>query len=152
MISSTTEYAIRAVIHLASRPGESVAAHDVAEATKVPAGYLPKILQDLVHAGLVSSRRGPNGGFTLARDPTKLRLVDIVAAVEPARRDPVCPLGGTDPALQCCFHRRLAETQAVIDRMLNESKISDFIDGTAPGAPCPFALPGPEAQRRRRAV
>lgn len=139
MISSTSEYAIRAVIHLGAHPGEAVAARDIAAATGVPPGYLPKILQELVHAGMVSSRRGPRGGFTLARDPSALRLSDVVDAVEPARRERPCPLAESSGEGGCCYHRRMGEARRVVERILHESRVSDFIDGTAPGPPCPFA-------------
>ena len=69
MISQTTEYALRAIVFLADSPTEAHTAEAIAEGTKVPVGYLSKIMQGLAKAGLVSSQRGLYGGFTLIKSP-----------------------------------------------------------------------------------
>ncbi len=77
------EYAIRAMIHLACVPEGSMAMRNtIAEALRVPSTFMAKILRSLVRAGLLTSSRGVNGGFALARPAYKITLLDIVEAME----------------------------------------------------------------------
>lgn len=55
---------------------------DVAERQRIPLRFLEQIFQDLKRAGLVESKRGPRGGFTLVRPPEEVRLGDVLRAVE----------------------------------------------------------------------
>ena len=72
MISQTAEYALRAMVFLAMR--ESAATNEqIAQVTKVPPGYLSKILQQLGKAKLVSSQRGLGGGFVLFKGSSSRR-------------------------------------------------------------------------------
>ena len=68
---------------LAYHFGRSRTTEQIALGTKVPTGYLAKILQDLVRHELVRSQRGPGGGFALAHDPTTLTVFDVLQAVDP---------------------------------------------------------------------
>lgn len=83
LYSKPCEYAIRAMAHLALRPERSPAqAREIARAENIPAPVMGKILQDLVRKGLLESRKGPGGGFHLARRPELVTLRDLVAAVD----------------------------------------------------------------------
>src|SRR5690242_1540240 len=93
MFSSTAEYALRAVVFLATSRDGLCGSQAIAEGTKVPSKYISKILSDLVEAGVVTSRRGPNGGFALARTPESISVLEVVNAVDPIRRIESCPLG-----------------------------------------------------------
>src|SRR5262245_59824091 len=93
MISQTTEYALRAIVFLASKPEQAQTTQQIAEATQVPADYLAKVMQGLRRAGLVRSQRGLHGGSTLAVPADRLTVYDIVQAVDPLRRIKHCPLG-----------------------------------------------------------
>ena len=86
MLSNTAEYALRAIVYLATHQDRPCTAQAIAKATKVPSGYLSKVLQDLVKAGLTHSQRGPNGGFTLSRSPRRMSVLEVVNAVDPIRR------------------------------------------------------------------
>lgn len=82
-ITRDGEYAVRAVLHLASRPKDSVSLiSEIAEAQEVPRSYLSKIMQHLVKSGIVKSKRGAKGGFFLAREPEKITLRQAIEAVE----------------------------------------------------------------------
>jgi len=82
-ISQKVEYAVRAMVDLAAQGGEhSVRSGAIARRAGVPEKYLEAILVELGRAGLVSSRRGPEGGHRLARAPSGIHLLDIYAAVE----------------------------------------------------------------------
>ena len=61
----------------------------IAETTRVPIGYLAKILQGLARHGLIVSQRGLHGGFTLLRSPSDLCLYDVVQAIDPISNAPL---------------------------------------------------------------
>jgi Rrf2 family protein len=72
---------VRAAVELAAA-GELVTAEQVAQAQSIPANFLENILRDLRRAGIVESRRGQAGGYTLARPPEEISLADVIRAVE----------------------------------------------------------------------
>ncbi len=80
MISQTSEYALRAMVFLAMQ-NSAATGQGIAEVTKVPPGYLSKIMQQLVKSKLVNSQRGIGGGFVLARTPAEISILDVVNAV-----------------------------------------------------------------------
>jgi Rrf2 family protein len=79
-IPAKAEYAIRALLTLAASENSASAEH-LAEAQDLPAKFLGAILSDLRRGGLVSSQRGPEGGFRLARDPDTINIADILRVV-----------------------------------------------------------------------
>ncbi len=81
MLSKTAEYALRTVACLADKAGESESADLLSEQTRVPRRYLHKVLQDLVRAGLVESRSGPGGGYSLVLSAEEISILDVVNAV-----------------------------------------------------------------------
>ncbi len=93
MLSQSVEYALRAVVHLASRDPDPLTTDAIAQATLVPKAYLAKVLQQLVRGGVVRSQRGLGGGMTLGKSPEVLTILEIVNAVDPLQRIATCPLG-----------------------------------------------------------
>ena len=81
-LSNRGRYAVRAVFHLAQSDGSPVQVKDVASRQRIPLRFLEQIFQSLKRAGLVDSKRGPRGGFTLARRADEVRLGDVLRAVE----------------------------------------------------------------------
>ncbi len=83
-VSTRGDYACRALLSLALRSDESgpTSVRDIAERTGLPQPYLEQILLALKGAGLVRSKRGVGGGYTLARDPEAILLSEILAAVD----------------------------------------------------------------------
>jgi len=137
MISPTAEYALRAVVAIAQAGGATTSTHDVARTTKVPPGYLPKVLQMLGRAGLVESRRGLGGGFRLAKPPEALTVLEVVNAVDPIKRITTCPLdldshGGN----LCPLHKRLDEATASVERSFAKTTIAELLG--QPGRATPF--------------
>ena len=93
MISQTAEYALRAIVMLGSNPGSPRTTQQIAEETRVPCGYLSKVLQALGRAGLVEGQRGLYGGFVMSRSLDELTILDVINAVDPLKRINRCPLG-----------------------------------------------------------
>ena len=82
-ISARSDYALRALCVLATAPeGCAVKAGTIAEAQGVPRTFLDQILLDLRRAGIVESRRGPDGGHRLARPPYAITLADVVRVTD----------------------------------------------------------------------
>ncbi len=130
MISLTVEYALRGVVWMASKPGVSQTAREIAAATQVPAGYLSKILNTLVNAGIITSQRGLGGGFLLARDPAALSVLEVINAVEPIERIHSCPLKLPAHAMQLCpLHRQLDAAIATVETAFSSCTVASL---TAP--------------------
>jgi len=140
MISQTAEYALRAIVYLASQPGEPRTVQQIAEATRVPAGYLSKVMQGLSRAGLVHSQRGLHGGFTLNATPDRLTVFDVVQAVDPLRRITSCPLGLKGHVNLCPLHRRLDNAMGLVEKALRESTIAELLAEPNPKKGIPIPL------------
>jgi len=137
MFTQTSEYALRAVVALAMHHGQPLITSRIAAITQVPDGYLSKVLQILARGGLVTARRGLHGGYTLARDPQDITVLEVINAVDPLLRIDKCPLGIKDHGQNLCpLHRRLDEALALVEFTFATSRISDLI--SAPGASTPF--------------
>lgn len=136
MISHTVEYALRAMIYLTGlKPGTSANSEIIAKRTKVPKGYLSKILRDLVVADLIKSQRGPNGGFCLAREPAAISMIDIVNAIEPIKRITACPLGNPAHVELCPLHRRLDDALASIEQSFKLTTLAAIQESSASTGP-----------------
>lgn len=130
MISQTAEYALRAIVCLAEQKDAAATLQQIARATKVPAGYLSKVLQGLVRSGLVLSQRGPAGGFSLARPAGELTIYEIVQAVDPVARIHHCPLNLPAHRDELCpLHRRLDDAAALIEKSFRDATIADLLTG-----------------------
>jgi Rrf2 family protein len=87
-LTRTACYGLIAVKHLAEQPRESsVSAKDLADFHGFPQEALAKILQRLVRAGLLLSHHGIKGGYSLARDPHQISVLDVIRAIEGVPRD-----------------------------------------------------------------
>ena len=95
MLSNTSKYAIRAVIYLAIYATDEtrIGIKKIADALQIPSPFLGKILQVLVRRKLLSSTKGPNGGFGLGKDPNEITLYDIIMEMDGDDLFNTCLLG-----------------------------------------------------------
>ena len=91
-VSAKVEYALRAMLELASAGG-LVKGEQLATAQSIPQKFLESILLDLRHAELVTSRRGVEGGYALAKPAAEISLADVIRAVE----GPIATVRGVRP-------------------------------------------------------
>ena len=92
--SRSSEYAFRALTHLATQPaGGYSMVKDIAKTEEIPTHFLAKILQQLARKGLLRSSKGPSGGFALRRPARELTLLDIVDALEGTASYQQCAVG-----------------------------------------------------------
>lgn len=115
LLSDASEYALKAVVWLAQRPGEPQKVRQIADATHSAAGYLVKVLQSLTRAGILSAQRGSQGGFTLERDPGGLSIFEVISSVDPIERIHHCPVGLSSHGDRLCpLHRHIDDAMASI--------------------------------------
>ncbi len=84
-ISTTTQYGLMAVGYIAQNstgPKDHVMAKNIATKYGIGWEYLLKVLQQLVRANVLRSKRGPRGGFTLGRPLSEISMLDVIEAVE----------------------------------------------------------------------
>ena len=143
MISRTAEYALRAVVCLADRDEPALTTQELARVTQVPAGYLPKVLQALGRAGLVSSQRGLHGGFTLSLPPEEISVLAVINAVDPLQRIRKCPLGIHRHGHKLCpLHKRLDDATAMVEQAFGETSIAELLAEPTTSRPLCEAVEG----------
>ncbi len=148
MFSQTVEYALRAVVHLASESPTPRTTDQIAAVTKVPRAYLSKVLQSLTAAGVVRSQRGLGGGMTLIKTPNELTILEVVNAVEPIQRIRTCPLGLAAHGVRLCpLHRRMDNALAEVEKAFGGSTLAEVLAEPTRSVPlCEF----PSARKKRK--
>ncbi|MEO8377058.1 MAG: Rrf2 family transcriptional regulator [Candidatus Sumerlaeota bacterium] len=127
MLNSTGEYALRAAVHLAQHVGDPQTSAMVAEHTRVPQGYLSKILQQMVKAELITSQRGINGGFVLGRPPGRITVLDVLKAVDAQpHRIHKCPLGLPGHLRLCPVHRLVDEAVETVEKAFKSADLESL--------------------------
>jgi Rrf2 family protein len=127
VISQTTEYALRAVVWLAQHADSPQTRQQIAAATQTPPDYLAKVMRELARAGLVRAGRGLHGGFTLARAPESISILDVVSVVDPVQRITKCPLGLEQHRDQLCpVHSRLDKAAELIEITFRNAPLSEM--------------------------
>jgi Rrf2 family protein len=133
-VSARSDYAVRALIEVASRPGEPVTADQVARAQDIPLKFLLGILGDLRRAGLVRSQRGPSGGYLMDREPSGITVADIMRAVD----GPLASVQGSRPESMnyAGSAARLQEVwialRASLRTVLEAVTLADLVSGNLP--------------------
>ena len=102
MFSTKAEYGVRVMTHLARHDGERpISLGSIADAEGLPLAYLEHLVQRLRRAGLVESRRGAQGGYSLARPARAISMAEVVQALEGEIAPIECISEGSDGALVC---------------------------------------------------
>ncbi len=136
MLSQTVEYALRAVIFLASVSPDAQTTSEIGRATQVPLAYLSKVLQGLRQEGILKSQRGVGGGISLVRTPQELTILDVVNAVEPLGRITTCPLGLAAHGEHLCpLHRRMDDAIQVMEEAFHSTTLAEVLADPNPSIP-----------------
>jgi Rrf2 family protein len=111
MLTAKAKYCLKALTHLAElEPGARIQAMDIAEANTIPKKFLDVILGELRNAGIVFSRKGPGGGFMLARAPSEISIGQVIRMID----GPFAPLAcASRTAYQPCKDCREVKTCAI---------------------------------------
>lgn len=128
MLSQTVEYALRAVVTLASAEGRPMVTANLAKVTDVPMGYLYKVLQQLGRRDLVQSQRGSKGGFTLRKKPEDITLLEVINAVDPFKRIHRCPMDQVQEVdVLCPLHHRIDEAMGRLEKAFRDTTIDELL-------------------------
>lgn len=144
-LSNKGRYAVRALFDIAFyNDGRPTQVKDIAERQAIPPRFLEQIFQDLKRAGIVASKRGPQGGYSLARPASQVRLSEVVVALE----GPI-HLGEKAPEKSLATEDARRVTESVF-RELSE-RIEQCFEGVSVSDICARAdelgLPRPGARR-----
>lgn len=133
MLSNSSKYAIKGVLYLAlnSKEDHKIMVRDIFEVVHVPEAYLAKLLQELSRHGIISSARGPKGGFYLSEDDRKHTLMDIVRVIDGEKRVNSCVMGmrNCDMNNPCVLHKLVGANKSKFINVLEKTTILDLIDG-----------------------
>jgi Rrf2 family protein len=150
-VSARADYAVRAAAELATAaPGAVLTGEEIARRQGIPYRFLVQILRELAHAGLVESRRGPEGGFLLARPPGEVTVADVIRAVDgplaavQGRAPEAVRYAGAAAALDEVWIASRAALRAVLERV----SLADLAAGELPDDVRRLAAE-PEARTRR---
>ena len=130
MFSQTSDYALRAVLLIARMGGSRpLVADEIAREIGAPKNYLAKTLNALAKAGIVTSARGPQGGFELAIPANELTLARVIECFDEPRLQPRCMLGSKDcdPNQPCAAHNRWLAIQALRRAPLASTTVADLV-------------------------
>jgi Rrf2 family protein len=117
MLTNKGKYGLKAMAYLASlRPGYPALVGDIAAAETIPTGYLRLILTELKTAGLVHSRKGPGGGFVLAKPASDTKVGDIIRALG----GPLTAIACASPIYSRCCPDCLSEKECRVRALMLE--------------------------------
>lgn len=137
-VSRKADYALRAVIHLANEETRERACSvaEIAARERIPRQFLEKIVRDLIHKGLVRSRRGPHGGYVLGRPADRVTFRDVIEAVEGPISLNVCVGEHADCSLlgACGMNRVWVEGQRRMMELFDTTTIADVRHPPVPKA------------------
>ena len=150
MISTTAEYAVRAMLLLAMRKDDTaLRADEIADAIGAPRNYLSKTLRILAREGLVDGLRGPNGGFRLAVDPRTVTIASLVDLFDDTREGNGCLVVDCDCASTspCAVHRWWNKVGAAGRDSLETTNIAQLVRSRATVSTAPRSARGKRGKR-----
>jgi len=130
-LTRAADYAVRAMIHLATLPeDERALLPDLAAATGAPRSFLSKVLQALTRSELVVSRRGQHGGFEILPRGRKASMREVVEAIDGPINLNICLLHGKSCSrkARCPAHPVWVQAQKAMLEILSAALIADLAD------------------------
>lgn len=139
-LSTKGRYAVTAMADIAQQShGRPVSLGEISERQGISLAYLEQLFGKLRRAGLVASMRGPGGGYTLVKEPAKIAVSEIMAAVDERLRatqcDGVVGEGCTTDGVQCLTHNLWERLSAHVHVFLQQTTLEDVIATDI--QPCP---------------
>ena len=137
LLSKTTEYALRAIVYIAlnDAQGLKVGIKDIAKELELPAHFMGKILQDLARKGVISSVKGPGGGFFLHRSAGEISILEVVRTIDGLEAFRKCGMGmkqcsDTHP---CPLHDDIKAYREQMLKVFSSKTIQTLVDGINSG-------------------
>ena len=136
IITQKNKYAIRAIFELAKRSDQGpIKTAEIAKAQKIPVRFLEVILGHLTRSGIVNSKRGYFGGYTLMRSPKSISVGDIIRMMDSAESlHCVSCVAKNDCGFEgdCAFLPMWEKAQSAMLKVLDTTTIQHLIDGEIP--------------------
>jgi Rrf2 family protein len=132
MLSNTSKYAIRAVIYLAvhSEQNRKIGIKQISKELGIPTPFLGKILQTLAKHKILSSTKGPHGGFGMGKKASDISLIEIVDIIDGRDLFTKCliRLDDCDADEPCSMHSKYAEIRKDLLNLFERQKISELVN------------------------
>jgi Rrf2 family protein len=137
MLTAKGKYSLKALTHLAAlEPGETTQAGEIAEANNIPKKFLDAILGDLRNAGIVYSRKGPGGGYMLARAPRDIKIGQVIRTIDGplaplacASRTAYQPCRDCKDVKTCTVRLMMTKVRDAMSDILDRLTIADMVAG-----------------------
>ncbi len=135
-VTARVDYAVRALLELAARPGQRLTRDEIAEAQDIPRRYLEVVLSQLRITGLVTGQRGASGGYTLGRPASQISVAEVTRAVD----GPLTLVQGQRPedvsysGPSAHLHELWIGLRASLRAVLESVTIEDLLTGRLPAA------------------
>jgi Rrf2 family transcriptional regulator, iron-sulfur cluster assembly transcription factor len=132
LFSKACELGIQAVLFLSIQERRIFNADEVSREIMLPKEFVSKVLQILTNKGIVGSKKGKNGGFFLAKDPSHIKLLDIVEAIDGLDLFRTCILGfpGCSSEKPCPVHEKWGKLRDEALIMLSTETLEDLKEKT----------------------
>ena len=135
MLTAKGKYSLKALAYLATlKPGETSQAIDIAEAKNIPKKFLDAILGDLRNAGIVYSRKGPGGGYMLARAASSIKLGQVIRTIDGplaplacASRTAYRPCSDCADVKSCAVRLVMAQVRDAMSAVLDQVTVADML-------------------------
>jgi Rrf2 family protein len=152
MLTAKGKYSLKALTHLAAlEPGATAQASEIAAANNIPKKFLDAILGELRNAGIVYSRKGPGGGYMLARAPSKIKIGQVIRTIDGplapiacASRTAYQPCRDCNNVKTCTVRVMMTKVRDAMSDVLDQVTVADMI------AMGEGALPDRAAAKSRR--
>lgn len=133
MLSNTSKYAIRAVIYLAlnTQKTQKIGIKKISADLEIPTPFLGKILQLLAKHKILTSTKGPNGGFGIEYNISKLSMLDIVEIIDGDDMFTTCLLSNRSCETEekhCAIHKNFSPIKEQLKDMFQKKTIKDLVD------------------------
>jgi Rrf2 family protein len=129
-LTRKAEYAIRAMVDIASRSGEArVTAKEIALRQDIPPVFLTQVIGELKNSGLLNTTKGAGGGITLGITPARINVREIIEAIEGPIALNDCLMGenGCARKSSCQIHDMWSQAQAKMVSVLESTSLADLI-------------------------
>jgi Rrf2 family protein len=129
-ITKKADYAVRCVLYLSKNTDRCVAINEIADNMKVSKTFLAKIVQRLSACGLVSSERGINGGFRLARNPEDVNLLEVIEAIQGVNSFSECAVDKRSCSLscKCSVHPVWLKLRSIVEEELRGQDMKTLVE------------------------
>jgi Rrf2 family protein len=132
LLTRHTDYAIRALVYMARKPGDITRARELIDKLRIPDAFSRQLLQKLSKCGILESHRGKEGGFSFKKQPQKIRLLDVLHIFQGTEGLASCTLGGDvcPDRATCPLRSRIKSIEAHMVAELSRTTIASLLKET----------------------